>query len=470
MGQRKTQHNERCHKCKETIKAMLKKIYGNVETNHKFEIGVYPEDYKNTPYYKNLKEIYEVLQNYRGFREFVKSQTLPNCDYFIPDPGIVIEFDESQHFTLARKIALEHYPEELKLGFDREKWVSQCERLNKKDNDPPYRDEQRAWYDTLRDFLPVLKGIKPTIRLYASDFVWCDLDPDNPLDVKKFENLLKGTSEGWEIEVIKEKNPSIARVIIAGKWEGNQIKAKQLLEDICDKWPKGKKVRFLITCGGFIEYDWPESISKKEVGDNKDPNKDAVEFLVTEAKKCVNDMLNSGLNEKLKEFTDYITLGIDSHCRNNKLHIELVLLIDLKNNRLIQWTGKSYPVFSQQDGLVRMANIETHFVKQIEDEGNIMLLGCHDLQIFSPRHYKRENMTDWRKNIIREFHKVAKDQKPTLVLQHPHSTVKIKTWKNAWIYLNKEIGSVKKYASAGKFYEPQFTKYDDLESFNTLEI
>jgi hypothetical protein len=196
---------------------MLAKIYGNVETNHKFEMGTDPEDFKKTPYYKNIKEIYETLQNHRGFKEFVKAKTLPNCDFFIPNPGFIVEFDESQHFTLLRKIVLEHYPEELELGYDREKWVSLCERLNNKDNDPPYRDEQRAWYDTLRDFLPVIKGLKPTIRLYAGDFVWCSLDPNNPSDVKKFENLLKGTSEGWKIEVREEQNPSIARVIIAGK-------------------------------------------------------------------------------------------------------------------------------------------------------------------------------------------------------------------------------------------------------------
>jgi hypothetical protein len=33
-----------------------------------------------------------------------------------------------------------------------------CEEINAKDNYPPYRDEQRAWYDTLRDFLASDKG------------------------------------------------------------------------------------------------------------------------------------------------------------------------------------------------------------------------------------------------------------------------------------------------------------------------
>ena len=119
---------------------------------------------------------------------------LPHCDFFIPNPGFILEFDESQHFTLPRKIALERYPDDLKMGFSRERWMMLCQRIDSKDNDPPYRDEQRAWYDTLRDFLPAIKGLKPTVRLFARDFVWCSLDPDDPSDVRRFKNLLMRTS------------------------------------------------------------------------------------------------------------------------------------------------------------------------------------------------------------------------------------------------------------------------------------
>jgi len=77
---------------------------------------------------------------------------------------------------------------------DKKRWIELCETINAKDNDTrtSYRDEQRAWYDTLRDFLPSVKGIKPTIRLFSKDFVWCSLDPNNPLDVQKFKRYLKG--------------------------------------------------------------------------------------------------------------------------------------------------------------------------------------------------------------------------------------------------------------------------------------
>lgn len=175
---------------KKNVGNLLEKIYGNVKPNFKFEVGTHPEDFKNTPYYNKLNEIYEALQNHRGFKEFIKAQTLPNCDFFIPNSGFIVEFDESQHFTLPRKMTLKLYPENIELGFDRKRWIMLCERIDAKDNDPPYRDEQRAWYDTLRDFLPVIKGLKATVRLFAGDFMWCGLESYKTQDVEKFKSLI----------------------------------------------------------------------------------------------------------------------------------------------------------------------------------------------------------------------------------------------------------------------------------------
>ena len=452
---RKTAHDERCPRCKETIKGMLEKIYGKVEQNYKFEVGIHPEDFKNTLYYDKLKEIYVSLQNHRGFKEFVKAKTLPNCDFFLSRPSFIVEFDETQHFTEPRRISLENYPVNLDLGFDRERWIELSKRIKAKDNDPPYRDEQRAWYDTLRDFLPAIKGLKPTVRLFAKDYIWCRFDPHSSSDVKRFKKILKEASEGWEIEVREEQNPSIARVIIAGEWKGNPIEAKPLLENICEKWPKGRKVKFLITCGGFIQFDWPESISRMDIGNNKHPNKDSVDALVKEAEKCARYVLSGGLDKKLGEFTDYITLGIDSYKEKisttqnyiNQPHIEFVFLKDLRQGNLY-WTGKSYPTPAQQNGLVRIANLDTHFFDL--DIGKVMILGCHDLSIFNPR---SKNARGWRRKVNDDFKKLAKKEKPIYVIHHPHTTVKRRTWLNAWGCLRKTLPSVEQYAGAGRYYE-----------------
>lgn len=270
-----------------------------------------------------------------------------------------------------------------------------------------------------------------------------------------------------EIEVRKEPNPSIARVIIAGEWEGELREARQLLEDIYENWPKSRKVKFIITCGGFIQFNWPGSISPKDIGDNKYPNDKVVDRLVAIAEEHVNSILNKDLCRKLSEVTDYITLGIDSFKEEisttqnyiNQPHIELVFLKDLRQDKLY-WTGKSYPTPAQENSLVRIANLETHFINL--DVGKVMILGCHDLSIFNPR---SQNAKGWRRNVNEDFKKLAKKEKPLYALHHPHTTVKRRTWLNAWSGLRKTLPSVKQYAGAGRYYESnrERSEWDTLD-------
>ncbi len=190
IGSSRPRHNENCPLCKEAVKKLLNKIYGRVEQDYRIEVGAHLEDFVNTPCYEKLEEVYLALQNARGFKDFVKTKTLPRVDFFAMEAKLIIEFDESQHFTLPRRLALENYPTELELGFDRQRWMNLCKKINKKDNDPPYRDEQRAWYDTLRDYVPLVEALKPTIRLFAKDHIWCSLDPDSRLSLQNLESIL----------------------------------------------------------------------------------------------------------------------------------------------------------------------------------------------------------------------------------------------------------------------------------------
>jgi len=184
-------HDERCSQCKETIQTMLRKIYGAVERSYDLKVGTKPEDFREFSCPSDLGEIFYSLQNHRGYIDFVRARRLSRCDFFVPSPGFIVEFDESQHFTAPRKLSLLHYPDSLRLGFPRDKWIHLCDKIQAKDNDPRYRDEQRAWYDTLRDFLPSMIGLLPTIRLYASDYVWCQLNPDNRSDIERFRSLME---------------------------------------------------------------------------------------------------------------------------------------------------------------------------------------------------------------------------------------------------------------------------------------
>ena len=187
-----TRHSERCRECKIRVRELLERIYGTCLPNHRFRRPTDLAAYSGTSIYPALRNVAIALETFRGFAisDFARSNVLAPCDFWIPDPGFVVEFDESQHFSHPRKLALSVYPHEQPLGFSAEHWIRLCERHNAKDNHPPYRDEQRAWYDTLRDLVPSLERSQPTVRLYARDLTWCSLDPDNSDDRQRFSALL----------------------------------------------------------------------------------------------------------------------------------------------------------------------------------------------------------------------------------------------------------------------------------------
>lgn len=182
-------HNERCKECKVRVRQLLEKIYGTVIPNYRIQLGTRPDELFSHPRYSCLNTIHTALQEHRGFSEFVRADYV-EVDFFLPAQNMIVEFDESQHFTEPRNIALAHYPPDINLGFSRDAWMKHCDEIRAYDNDPPFRDEQRAWYDTLRDFLPEMNGFMPTIRLYSRDMEWCTLDPELSADIEKFRNLL----------------------------------------------------------------------------------------------------------------------------------------------------------------------------------------------------------------------------------------------------------------------------------------
>jgi hypothetical protein len=179
-----------CHRCKDTIFHVLEKIYGKVENRYRTkEVSVRPEDYFGTKYFKELNAIFNAMSRLAKVDILGKNRKhLHQSDLFIPKPGILVETDEDQHFTLARLRTLEMYPRSLKTGFDREMYMSICTELHRVDTNPPHRDPQRAWYDTVRDFMYVVNPEirKPTVRIIIRQHEWCTLDSESKEHIRQF--------------------------------------------------------------------------------------------------------------------------------------------------------------------------------------------------------------------------------------------------------------------------------------------
>ena len=128
-------HNQRCKECKVRIEELLIQIYGEVKPNHNLKIPAKSEDYTESIYSKDLDAIHKALQEHQGYKNFVRAKNyIAPVDFYVPEPGLIVEFDESQHFTALRKKALSLYPKDLKLGFDRDRWQDLCSIENQHDN------------------------------------------------------------------------------------------------------------------------------------------------------------------------------------------------------------------------------------------------------------------------------------------------------------------------------------------------
>ena len=131
-------------------------------------------------YYSRIGDLFEKMGgDWDGLSTKAEGCLTPDA-YFPAPHNFIFEFDELQHFTTFRQVTLGGYPEDLALGFDRQAYLQLCvkhqemairkgtDRFRRKTADFPFpngRAAQRAFFDTFRDWLPPLHGLKPTLRL-----------------------------------------------------------------------------------------------------------------------------------------------------------------------------------------------------------------------------------------------------------------------------------------------------------------
>ena len=81
------------------------------------------------------------------------------CDFVCESQKLIIEYDERQHFSEARRISLESY-RDIPVLYDRSLWIKACKDIGARDNAPVNRDEIRAYYDSIRDIACYEHGYK----------------------------------------------------------------------------------------------------------------------------------------------------------------------------------------------------------------------------------------------------------------------------------------------------------------------
>ena len=103
--------------------------------------------------------------------------------------------------------------------------------------------------------------------------------------------------------------------------------------------------------------------------------------------------------------------------------------------------------------MIKVNDLNTHFI-QLNGQ-NIVILGCHDLNVFNPRGQANANPESWKKKIADKFKNMCKEFEPDIILQHPHTTDTPNIWNLAWITLAKELPKVKHFASGIKYHHSE---------------
>lgn len=229
-------------------------------------------------------------------------------------------------------------------------------------------------------------------------------------------------------------NPScvrIARIIVDGPPIRSYHEGEAVLAAVLRDWPEGEHAHFLITPGGFLCGDeLPEGLSGccSWDSDRRDFPK-----LTAKAAEIIKEVVTPRVISLAGGKINYLTLGVD--LGSEDCTAELVAVLDMGTGKIVGWTGKSYPAPRQEASLIQVADLESHCFRLRGER--VLVLGCHDLNMFSPRAWANQSAGSPRRKRCAAMRRLVKDFKPTVVLQHPHYTDTPRTWRMPWKSLEK---------------------------------
>jgi hypothetical protein len=221
---------------------------------------------------------------------------------------------------------------------------------------------------------------------------------------------------------------------------------KSLLAVFQRQWPDGMRTKFLLLPGGFLRVPWPTEWSGRCGWDSSDADLDRLtKAALSGAKQLLSQRVLRLATTRAGSVVFGVDVGPDAI---TGAYAEMVVAFDLAEKRYVV-TGKSLPR-SDQRKLVRIVDVQTHF--SILAGERVLLLGCHDLNLFSPRgrgkQLKRGNLQALRDVVDSKLRTFS----PTVVLQLPHGTDTPRTWSAAWNALRKMAPSIRSWASGISYY------------------
>lgn len=244
---------------KNSLQLLLNKIYkGDIVCEKTFPWLKSPKEIEGI--YKGL---YKALSGYRGDKSFAKKNITLRCDFVCESEKVIIEYDERQHFSEARRISLLSY-RDIKLGYDRDLWIRACQDIQAKDNHPFNRDEARAYYDSVRDIESNKNGYK-LVRIMHGQI---DFESD------KAESELKrllGIDKSSEIEERKTKSKPKNGLKIGMYLQTDELKNKEDFNKVLKEVKESEFDIFVLP--EFSYFPFVNLVEESDIADKDDFNK-----------------------------------------------------------------------------------------------------------------------------------------------------------------------------------------------------
>ena len=260
---------------------------------------------------------------------------------------------------------------------------------------------------------------------------------------------------GGDIARRSTATTSVVRIVVNGwtwiRGEADNTKhaKRMVLEALeADGWPP-EQADIAITPGGFIRIPFPRSYDREggSRGWGSDPD---FERLIPAALRAVERVIGADkVLDALRCRTRLLTLGVDLNSTKLKggpeTHAEMVAVIETASGAVVAWTGKSYPAGPVQEQTLVHAPLESHLLRF--GETPMLILGCHDLNLFSERARANQLTGSIRRRRCDAMRTLARKFEPVTVLQHPHTTDSPMIWSTAWSGVRKCLSTAETLAS-----------------------
>jgi hypothetical protein len=221
---------------------------------------------------------------------------------------------------------------------------------------------------------------------------------------------------------------------------------EDVLLDCVRRLPAKTRARFLLTPAGFIDFSWPANWVGHSGWQSRETD---LVPLIRAAEQAVHEAVTPAVCKAALDVVDYLVLGADGAAGRGWPYAQMVAIYDVRAERIVHWSGKSFPTSTQEGDLVQFLPVDSHAA--ILGEDRVLLLDCHDLAVFSPygaatsRRLERQTRRAEMRQLVSTFG-------PTLVLHLTHTMDTLRTWRDSWNELRSLAPTIRSWATGILYY------------------